>query len=222
MRYCLAFLASILYISLYSQDIQVGIMGGLTVFQGDYPSYRFKDTFTILAKPGFGLFLVSPFNEKLNIKGSIYFTTFSGDDRLKPILTGIRTPSSINYPAVELLITGEYTPLELSLFNRSFGLYVLGGFGFSKTSFKNNVVDDSCPIVNIVLPFGLGFRTRINDMIGMFIQMESTHALNDCLDGMKGFTSTKDVYSSLKVGLTYGIHRETSNQFGKNIGCPRF
>jgi hypothetical protein len=215
-------MAYFLYFTLYSQDIQVGIMGGMTLFQGDYPSYRFKDTFTILAKPGFGLFLVSPINDKLNIKGSIYFTTFSGDDRLKPPLTGIRTPSSINYPAVELLITGEYTPVEFNLFTRPSGLYLLGGFGFSKTSFKNNVVDDSCPIVNIVLPFGLGIRSRISDMIGMFLQVESVHALNDCLDGMKGFTSTKDVYSSLKVGLTYGIHSESNRQFGKNIGCPRF
>lgn len=217
---CLIF---ILYLNSTSgQDIQIGAIGGMTLFQGDYPSYRLKDTFTVLANPGFGFFIRKPINDKLSIKGSFYLTSFEGDDALDPNLVGLRTPSSFKYPAGELLITAEYAPIHFELASRPVDIYGLGGIGFSKTTFKNSVIDDDCPIVNLVLPLGLGIRSKISDLLTLSLQFESVRGLNDCLDGFKGLSKTNDVYSSLKLGLSYGLSATGSSSNGKMIGCPTF
>jgi Domain of unknown function (DUF6089) len=223
MRFWTTCVIFILYMNIASgQDIQIGAMGGMTLFQGDYPSFRLKDTFTILANPGFGFFLRKPINDRLSIKGSFYLTAFEGDDALDPNLVGLRTPSSFKYAASELLITAEYAPLQFELGGHQTDVYGLGGVGFSKTTFKNSVIDDGCPVVNLVLPIGIGIRSKISDLLTLSIQFESVHALNDCLDGFKGLSKTNDVYSSLKLGLSYGLSATGSSLNGKSIGCPTF
>ncbi|MBK7608138.1 MAG: hypothetical protein IPI18_13400 [Saprospiraceae bacterium] len=97
----------VLFLILYSldskaQDVQVGLIGGMTIYQGDFPSYRLKDTLTILANPGFGIFLRKPIGEKLAVKGSIYFSQFEGDDSLDPSLLGFRNPSFLNILCLNL------------------------------------------------------------------------------------------------------------------------
>lgn len=217
---CLIFIICLNSIS--GQDIQIGAIGGMTLLQGDYPSYRFKETFKILANPGFGFFIRKPINERISIKGSFYLTSFEGDDALDPNLVGLRTPSSFKYPAGELLITVEYAPIQFELGSHQVDIYGLGGAGFSKTTFKNSVIDDGCPIVNLVLPLGLGARAKISDLLTLSIQFEYVQALNDCLDGFKGLSKTNDVYSSLKLGLSYGLSATGSSMNGKMIGCPTF
>ncbi|MBK9931733.1 MAG: outer membrane beta-barrel protein [Saprospiraceae bacterium] len=215
----------VLFLILYSldskaQDVQVGLIGGMTIYQGDFPSYRLKDTLTILANPGFGIFLRKPIGEKLAVKGSIYFSQFEGDDSLDPSLLGFRNPSFFKYPMSEFTITADYRLFAINQYKRPIEFFVLGGFGFSKSTVSNQDIAADCPILNLILPLGAGIRTKINDNINMSLHFEQVLTNSDCLDGFKGLNSANDTYSSLKVGISYSFAPVTGNS--KNIGCPTF
>ncbi len=216
--FLLAFLFSI---DLLSQDINVGLIGGLSLLNGDYPSVGTKDSFTILASPGFGAFLRRPLNEKWAIKGSVYFTRFKGDDRLIPRFVGVHTPSSINRANMELQLNAEYTAFRLPLSSNSdISFYLQSGIVFSKTTVSDNDVNDECPIVNLGIPVGAGIRMPVKEKYSLFAQFEYVQGLNDCFDGYVDPSKVKDVYYSLKLGISTLLTPEVGN--GKNIACPKF
>lgn len=205
-----------------AQNIQIGGMLGGTVLQGDYPSYSFGDTFRILVNPGFGLFIRRPFSNYFGIKASVYFSKFAGDDRLDPDLFGARTPSEFKYPMMEFQITGEYFPLHFNLGQKPTSMYLLSGFSAVKTTINNTDISDECPLFNLNIPFGGGFRMQVSDLLQLSLQAEVSMSLSDCLDGYIGPTKVKDIYSSVKFGISYGIVAEGNHGKGSAIGCPKF
>ncbi len=208
-------------IKLNSQDLNVGLMGGLSLLNGDYPSVRLKDTFTLLANPGYGAFIRRPINEKLAIKGSVYFTRFSGDDRLIPRFIGTHIPSSINRANMEIQLNGEYTAFRLPINSKNeISFYLQSGIVFSKTTVSGNDVNDDCPILNLGIPFGGGGRLPFKEKYFLFAQFEYVQGLNDCFDGFVDLSKTKDVYYSLKIGISTLLAPEVKGV--KNIGCPKF
>ncbi len=209
--------------SLLAQNIQLGVTGGMTVFQGDYPSYRLKDSIRILANPGFGLFIRRPIGTSAGVKASVYFSSFEGDDRLDPNLFGIRTPSSFKYPFIEFQISGDFSPFHFNLANRQVDFFVLAGAGVAKTTINNTDISDDCPIFNLVIPAGAGMRIYLSELLQASLHLETNRSFSDCLDGFHGpTTNVKDMYTSLKLAISYGIVPEASKGKGRNIGCPRF
>jgi len=204
------------------QNIQIGGMVGMTLLQGDYPSYSLGDSFRILANPGFGIFLRRPFNQNFGLKASVYFSSFEGDDRLDPVLLGTRTPSEFKYPFMEFQVTGEYFPLHFNLLRRPASLFVLSGFSATKTTINNTDISDECPLFNLSIPLGTGLRIQLSELLQATLLAEVTRSFSDCLDGYKGFTKVKDIYSSIKFGISYGIVAEGNTGRGKAIGCPTF
>lgn len=204
------------------QNIQIGGMVGATLLQGDYPSYSFGDTFRILANPGFGLFIRRPVSESFGMKASVYFSSFAGDDRLGGTQLGTRTPIDFKYPFMEFQITGEYYPFHFNFIKRQASFYVLSGVSATKTTISNTDVSDECPLFNLNIPFGGGIRLQINELLQASLQAEVSMSFSDCLDGYHGFTNVKDLYSSIKFGISYGIVPEANKGKGKSIGCPTF
>ena len=82
------------------------------------------------------------------------------------------------------------------------------GLGVVKITAGNNAIDENCPLLNAVIPMGLGIRSQITNNINVFLQAERVQGLNDCLDGLDVNNTAKDVYSMIKVGLSYGISGE--------------
>lgn len=208
--------------SLLAQNIQLGVTGGMTVMQGDYPSYRLKDSIRILANPGFGLFIRRPIGANAGVKASAYFSSFEGDDRLDPNLFGTRTPSSFKYPFIELQIAGDFSPLHFTLANRQVDFFILAGAGAVKTTINNTDISDDCPIFNLVIPAGAGMRIYLSELLQATLHLETNLSFSDCLDGYHGPTNVKDMYTSLKMAISYGIVPEASKGKGRNIGCPKF
>ncbi len=205
----------------FAQNFQVGAMGGASLLDGDYPSYRFDDTFSILANAGFGVFLRRPITDRFGIKGSLFFTSFSGNDELDPVNLGFRTPSSFKYPVIELQLTLDFSIFSIRIASKPIDLYLIGGIGFTKTTIHSVFTEGSCPVVNLSIPVGGGIRMPINENIGIFLQGEMVQGLNDCLEGYAGPTGAKDLYGSMKLGVSYSITPSYSGS-GKSIGCPRF
>jgi len=215
------FLALLFSLDLKSQEFNVGFIGGLSLLDGDYPSIRTKDTFTVLASPGFGVFLHRPINEKLAFKTSVYFTRFKGDDRLIPRYVGVHTPSSINRANIELQLNAEYTLFRLPLNSTTdLSFYLQSGIVFSKTTVSGNDVNDNCPVVNLGIPIGGGVRMPIKEKYSLFAQAEFVQGMNDCFDGFVDLSKVKDVYYSLKFGISTLFTPVTGN--AKNISCPKF
>lgn len=206
----------------HGQNIQIGGMVGMTLLQGDYPSYSFGDTFRILANPGFGLFIRRPVNNNFGIKASVYFSSFAGDDHLDPVLLGARTPTDFKYPFMEFQVTGEYYPFHFNFIQRPTAFYLLSGLSATKTTINNTDISDECPLFNLNIPFGGGVRMQVSELLQMSLQAEVSMSFSDCLDGYKGFTNVKDLYSSIKFGISYGIVPEANKGKGKSIGCPTF
>lgn len=217
----LCILILLISIKLNSQELNIGLMGGLSLLNGDYPSVRLKDTFTILANPGYGAFIRRPINEKLAIKGSVYFTRFRGDDRLIPRFIGVHTPSSINRSNMEIQLNAEYSAFRLPInSNKDISFYLQSGIVFSKTTVSGNDVNDDCPIINLGLPVGSGARLPIKEKYFVFAQFEFVQGLNDCFDGFVDLSRTRDVYYSVKIGISTLLAPEVKGD--KNIGCPKF
>lgn len=208
--------------SLLAQNIQLGLTGGMTVLQGDYPSYRLKDSIRILANPGFGLFIRRPIGTRAGVKASVYFSSFEGDDRLDPKLLGTRTPSRFKYPFIEFQISGDFSPIHFNLANRLVDFFILAGAGAVKTTINNTDISDDCPIFNLAIPAGAGMRIYLSELLQASLHMETNLSFSDCLDGYHGPTNVKDMYTSLKLAISYGIVPEASKGKGRNIGCPRF
>ncbi len=209
-------------LSLFAQNIQLGLTGGMSVLQGDYPSYRFKDSIRILANPGFGLLIRRPIGTNAGLKASVYFSSFEGDDRLDPELFGTRTPSRFKYPFIELHLSGDFSMFHFNLANRQVDFFLLAGLGAVKTTINNTDISDDCPIFNLVLPAGAGMRVHLSELLQVSLHAETNLSFSDCLDGYHGPTNVKDKYTSLKLALSYGIVPEASKGKGRNIGCPKF
>lgn len=213
--------ALFLSLEIKSQEVNIGLLGGFSLLNGDYPSVRIKDTFTVLANPGLGAFLRRPLNEKFAVKGSVYFTRFKGDDRLMSRFIGVHTPSSINRANIELQLNGEYTAFYLPLnSNKNINFYLQSGIVFSKTTISGSDVHDDCPIINLGIPVGAGARMPIKDKYFVFAQFEYIQGLNDCFDGFVDLSKTNDVYYSFKVGISTSLNPVVGGN--KNIGCPKF
>ncbi|HNR08196.1 MAG TPA: hypothetical protein PKM27_12830 [Saprospiraceae bacterium] len=208
--------------SLLAQPVQLGVTAGMTVMQGDYPSYRLKDSFRILANPGFGLFIRRPIGSNAGVKASAYFSSFEGDDSLDPDLNGTRVPSRFKYPFIEIQISGDFSPFHFNLARRQVDFFVLAGAGAVKTTINNTDISDDCPIFNLVIPAGAGMRIHLSEQLQASLHAETNLSFSDCLDGYHGLTNVKDMYTSLKLAISYGIVPEAGKSNGRNIGCPRF
>ncbi len=205
----------------YSQDFYIGGILGATVFGGDYPSYRLKDSFKVLASPGFGVFFGKPINEKLDVKASIYTFHIKGDDNLDPARVGFHTVSIINRPNIEAQFSAQYAPFTLWKGSKlPISFFVSGGFGFSKTTISDSDISDKCPVINLIVPLGMGLKTTIKENYHVFAQLEYVQGLNDCIDGVADFKNRNDTYSSFKIGIARSITPVVGN--GKSIGCPTF
>ncbi len=205
------------------QSTQLGVLFGETLIQGDYPSVRTKVGYKALFNPGFGLFVRQPIGDRFGLNGNFYFSSFRGDDALDPDRTVNHTPSSYTYPMLEISIRGDYGFLEIPIAQRNLQLYGLLGLGVVKITAGNNAIDENCPLLNAVIPMGLGIRSQITNNINVFLQAERVQGLNDCLDGLDVNNTAKDVYSMIKVGLSYGISGEGAGGGNNNLlDCPTF
>ncbi|MDZ4707870.1 MAG: hypothetical protein SH818_05655 [Saprospiraceae bacterium] len=215
-------LFSLIFTRSTGQNIQIGGMLGATLLQGDYPSYSFGDTFRILANPGFGIFIRRPVNQSFGIKASVYFSSFAGDDHLNPVLLGSRTPTDFKYSFMEFQVSGEYYPFHFNFIQRQASFFVMSGISATKTTINNTDISEDCPLFNLNIPFGGGFRLQVSELLQATLQAEVSMSFSDCLDGYHGFTNVKDLYSSIKLGISYGIVPEANKGKGKSIGCPAF
>lgn len=205
---------------LYSQDINVGLLGGMTLLNGDYPSVRLKDSFKILANPGIGAFMRFPVKNNFFIKASVYLTKFSGDDSLIPRFIGFHNPSRIKRGNTELQINAEYIPFKIPVKQSQIDFFVQSGVVLSKTNVSGSDVNDDCPIVNLGIPFGAGARYPIAPKVILFGQFEFVQGLNDCFDGFIDLAKIKDVYYSIKIGVSTLITPEVKG--AGRVECPKF
>lgn len=217
---------------------QVGINGGIFVYQGDLTPSDAGSYKTI--KPGFGLHVSRVINRSILLRTNIAFGKLYGNDSLY-ITPAWRKERNYNFvtPVTEIseLVVWNMFGNNSNELGQRFSPYLFGGVGVSflkirrdTSNFNNHYFAAASNLVNglrsdmarstpktaLVLPFGLGMEFYITPKFSLTAETNFRFTLTDYLDGFSlGANPDKnDFYHSHSVGLIYRFGK------GNQLGCP--
>lgn len=193
---------------------EIGIMAGGAYYIGDLnPNKHF-----ILTKPAFGGFIRHNFNERFATKISGTFSSIQGDD----FVSKINLDRGLDFKSNLFDISATF---EINFFNYFIGSkrqfitpFWYGGFGvvFFNPNRLNGVNLEGSFIEKVIykpmalsIPFGIGLKYSLNDMLGMSIHWGMQKVFTDYLDDVsttyKVLTSTT---GSHEVGMQRGNSKD--------------
>ncbi len=170
-----------------AQSIELGLGGGLSLYQGDLTSYRFKEGLVLKIHPSFNAALRAEIDERWAVSFAVFSSRISGADSLSLAPSTKARNLDFRSSLAELALRVEWYPLKsLSPYTEGINPYLsigLAGFKFSPmTTFQNREValqplgtegqglpgnPSPYALTQIAIPIGGGLRLRIAD--GVFV-----------------------------------------------------
>lgn len=216
---------------------QVGVNGGLLVYQGDLTPSALGSYKTL--KPMLGFYISRILNPSFILRTNLVFGTLRGNESLykKPIYRQQRNLSfsSPVTEVAELLVWNMFGNNGNEIGTR-FSPYLFGGAGVSflnvsrtsnlnKTFFANEPrvqvglardLTRTTPKVILVLPVGAGVEYYLTPKLALTAETNFRYTITDYIDGFSQVANPakKDFYQSHTIGLVF--------KFGKKNGldCP--
>jgi len=226
------------YAQLDLSNWQVGINGGIFIYQGDLTPSRFGSYKTM--KPGFGLYVSRILSPSFILRTNLSFGKLKGDDA-KYDKPEWRQQRNFNFtsPVTEIseLLVWNIFRNNSNEVGKRFSPYLFGGAGISfikvnrdysnfnaeyfgdESDLPARLAEDiatNTPRRILVLPVGAGVEYYLSPKIALTAETNFRYTFTDYLDGFSKAANSekKDFYHSHVVGLVY--------KFGaKNeVGCP--
>jgi hypothetical protein len=182
-------------------QVQVGIFGGLSNYQGDLTDKPFQNS-----KGSFALTLAYQVKPRINLRAGLTIATIAGADSLSDKDYLRQRNLSFQSPITELSFTAEFYTFDLS--NKRWSPYVFAGlalFHFNPYTFNqsNSKVylkplstegeglqgyPDSKPysLTQLAIPFGGGFKFVVTPTMNIAIEAGLRKTFTDYLDDVSG------------------------------------
>lgn len=205
------------YISAKAQQIELGMLFGTSNYLGDLSDEKINFKNTYFAASFFGRYNIS---NKMAVKGMISYGHISGDDKLSTNEASKLRNLNFYTDIYEFSAHFEYNLLKndlKNLSNRPFIPYVFAGIGvfnFNPKSDSLGKVYELQPLATegqgsttyndrikynlteIMIPFGIGFRTRISDAFLIGFETGLRYTTTNYLDDVGGYYALNSVVKS--------------------------
>lgn len=236
---CILILA-IPFDGLYSQNslpkFELGINGGIFVYQGDLTPSRFGSIETM--RPGINLYGRRFFSSSISIRTQLSISGLRGNDGLYAS-PAWRQQRNFNFrsPLVELSQLAEWNPISSNYKEKALLPYLFSGVGLSFLNIKRDWsrynaayfdensdlstrlaedIDRVPPKLIAVIPAGAGIRYGITPRLAINAEGSYRFLFTDYLDGFSKAANPKrnDHYYSITAGIVY--------RFGiiNRLDCP--
>lgn len=212
---------------------QIGINGGIFVYQGDLSPWDAGSYKTV--KPVFGAYISRILNPSFLLRTNVAVGKLHGNEGYykTPAWRPIRSYSFTTPVAEisELLVWNMYGNNGNELGQR-FSPYMFAGAGvsflkitrdYSKSNFanatNNSFIEDinhTPPRATLVIPVGLGMEFYLTPKLSLTAETNVRYAFTDYLDGysLSANPERNDSYHSHTIGLLYRFGK------GNQLGCP--
>ncbi len=194
-----------------------GIFGGVSYYLGDInPRKQFYDP-----SLSFGALIKHNFTEHHCLRVNLFYGKLKGDDLdFKNDYQQMRG-KNFETSLIEGHIGYEFNflPYIINRWKTAHTPYIFGGIGYSFV--LSSTVDDTDN--HITIPFGIGYKYRFNEKIGIGCEWGMRKTFTDKLDGVLNpgpdgsYSSThnNDWYSFAGIFVTFRI-------FEKRLSCPAY
>lgn len=206
-KYLIALLLAGCVFTTKAQRTEIGVTGGGTFYMGDLnPEKLFE-----LTQPAFGLVYRYNVHNRIALKGNFLYGTLKGDD----LITQYRPERGLNFSTGVYEFSGL---LEFNFFDyftgssrNYFTPYLFGGIGlffynpqatYGSTTYKlrelrTEGVDyssfgTSLPAASVCIPFGIGFKYSLTDIIGLNMEWGMRKTMTDYIDDVHGVYPLSD------------------------------
>jgi hypothetical protein len=224
-----------MYGQLNLSKYEVGLSGGVFVYQGDVTPETLGAYKTL--KPQFALHIYRKLSPSFSMRLNINRGKLHGSDS-KYANPGYRQQRNFTFttPVTELSVQGVWSFLETK--NPRLSPYVFAGGGVTflnikrdysnfnaayfgeNTSLLNGLTEDAAktlPRIIPVVPVGAGVRYSLSKRFSAFGETSYRLSFTDYLDGFSKAANPKlrDHYMSHSVGVVYSFDKKD-----KSMGCP--
>ncbi len=195
-----------------AQQIEIGLLLGTSHYLGDLSDEKINFKNTYFAASLFGRY---NFSNKVAVSGMASFGTVSGDDKQSSLESSKLRNLNFSSSIYEFSVRLEYNLLKNDLrniSNRPFIPYVFAGLGVFKFNPQTTYLDSSgtkitkelqplategqgstvynekkkYDLTEIIIPMGIGFRTRISDAFYLGIEAGVRFTTTNYLDDVGG------------------------------------
>ena len=210
-------------ITSFSQDIHIGVFGGLAAYQGDLVDKVFPKKVT---NGALGLSLNYEYTEQIMIRAGLTYAVVGGADRYSKDTGLVHRNLSFETSIVEFSVVGEYYIFNLNY--QKLSPYVFAGlavFHFNPYAYSGNQrvflkplstegqglsqYPDRKPysLTQLALPFGGGLKYAVNDKIRIGLELGLRKLFTDYLDDVStSYADQADLLAAkgqLAVDLAY-------------------
>lgn len=207
--------ASSVHAQLFQQTTDAGFFGGVSYYLGDINQR------THFYQPGmsFGALIKHNFTEHHCLRINVFYGEFSGND--SDFKNDYQQMRMQNFETTVLDCHAGYEfnflPYIINRWKTSHTPYIFAGIGYSFVI--SSTTDDAAN--HVTIPFGVGYKYRINKTIGIGCEWGMRKTFTDKLDGVLNpgpdgsysESHNNDWYSFAGVFVTFRI-------FEKRIPCP--
>lgn len=195
-----------------NSQIQVGIFGGLSNYQGDLTDKPYKNS-----KGAFGLSLNYPLTSRITLRGNLIFAKIAGADSLSDKDYLRKRNLSFQSPLTELSVLAEFYTFDLN--NKRWSPYVFAGLGvfhfnpytYDKSNTKVYLkplstegeglpgYTDSKPysLTQLSIPFGAGIKYVLTPAINIALEAGLRKTFTDYLDDVSGnYPDAMDLFNA--------------------------
>ena len=188
--------------SLFAQGLEVGLMGGVSNYQGDLSPSNFPIALSE-THAAYGGFMRYNFNPFISAKFNVYHAAISGDD------AKLERPRNLSFRSnvLEFGLTGEFNILGYQAYNlqRVFSPYIFTGiayYRFDPETLHNDAYvklqplgtegqglenqDALYKLGQFSIPIGFGLKYAINDKWNVGLEFGSRLTFTDHLDDVGG------------------------------------
>jgi len=238
---CLSFVVCLLAASQSNfSKLEIGINGGVSVYQGDLTPSRFGSYRTL--KPELNFFINRMISAMFSLRTNLVVGGLKGDDAAysSPEYRQQRN-FYFKSPAFEVseLLVADLFKKNLSRPSSGLSPYLFAGLGFSIVNIKRDwsrfnaeyfssepatisglTADQQHPLPTLipVFPMGIGIRYPVSSRISVNAETSYRFTFSDYLDGFSKAANDarKDSYLTHSVGLIYQIRNNSW------LKCPTF
>ncbi len=224
--------------SVKSQDLELGLGGGLSMYQGDLTSYRlFDDRFLLKLHPSFNTAIQANISEHFALRLSVFWSTLSGADSLASAPSTVARNFDFHSPISELSLSGLWFPFSgLNSFSNkifpfiSFGVAV---FTFDPRTYYNNRLVSLQPLrtegqglagnpkpyslVQFAIPFGGGLRMRLTDDIVIQGFLNYSYTRTDYIDDVSTLYVEPEILAANYGRLSSELSNRSIDEFGNTV-----
>lgn len=205
---------------------EIGIFGGASYYLGDLnPRGHFS-----LSKPAVGVFFRYSTHYRYAFRFGFNYGSVAGDDSKSKELDQLERNLKFRSKIYDLHALAEFNFVDYRIGNEKhrFTMFIfagIGGFHFNPEGDRGQgfqsltVVTKNYPRFQINIPYGVGFKWHLTDIIGLGVEWSPRKLFTDYLDDvsgeyadgfMRGNPRTKDWY--FFYGFTLSIKLPTPNK----------